>query len=84
MIIPRLFTTRNLRALTLLAAAGLGLFWVLTIPHPLPDSAIPAHQPDIANGERLYNAGGCHSCHLPGPQLAAKIGERVHSSPPVC
>jgi mono/diheme cytochrome c family protein len=69
--IPRLVTKRNIRALALLAVAGLGLFWVLTLPHPLQASAIPAHQPDLANGERLYNAGGCHSCHLPGPQLAS-------------
>lgn len=65
-----MLSKRNIRALALLAVLGLGLFWVLTIPHPLPDSAIPQHQPDLANGERMYNAGGCHSCHLPSPQLA--------------
>jgi mono/diheme cytochrome c family protein len=23
------------------------------------------HTPDLANGEKLYHAAGCHSCHLP-------------------
>jgi mono/diheme cytochrome c family protein len=26
---------------------------------------LPRHTPDIKNGERLYNASGCYSCHKP-------------------
>lgn len=50
---------------------GLLIFWVVTIPRPLTAADLPAHTPDLANGERLYTASGCHSCHLPGPGLAA-------------
>jgi mono/diheme cytochrome c family protein len=49
----------------LLAVLGLGVFWVATIPHPLTAGDLPAHQGDVANGQLLFNAGGCHSCHLP-------------------
>jgi len=35
----------------------------LAKPEPLPQSAIVAHKPDIKNGEVMYNAGGCISCH---------------------
>ncbi len=31
---------------------------------------LPSHTPDLANGEKLYNASGCRSCHKPGPDLA--------------
>jgi mono/diheme cytochrome c family protein len=37
------------------------LGWILSAPRPL--TAIPSHTPDLANGERLYNAAGCSSCH---------------------
>jgi mono/diheme cytochrome c family protein len=50
-----------------LAASGAG--WVLSEPEPIAAAAIPAHQPDIANGKNLYNAAGCFSCHKPGPDL---------------
>jgi mono/diheme cytochrome c family protein len=26
-------------------------------------AALPQHEPDISNGQRLFNAGGCASCH---------------------
>lgn len=44
---------------------GAGIFWFVSAPEPLTAAAIPAHTPDPANGERLYHAGGCHSCHKP-------------------
>jgi mono/diheme cytochrome c family protein len=44
---------------------GLGIFWVVTMPRPLDAAAIPAHQGNVANGEILFHAGGCHSCHMP-------------------
>ncbi len=49
---------------------GLIAFWLVTIPRPLTAADLPAHTPDPVNGQILYNAGGCHSCHLPGPGLA--------------
>lgn len=51
-------------------ALGLGTFWWLSAPQPLTAADIPQHQPDAANGERLYHAGGCISCHQPSADLA--------------
>jgi mono/diheme cytochrome c family protein len=42
-----------------LAAAAAG--WALSAPSRLAD--IPDHQPDPANGEMVFHAGGCASCH---------------------
>ena len=58
---------RRLRALLtglalVLAAAGAGLAW-FSRPVGLPAEAIPLHEPNPANGERLFHAGGCASCH---------------------
>ena len=51
-------------------AIGLGLIAVvvvlllfLTRPAGLPESALPRHSTSVSNGERLFNAGGCASCH---------------------
>ena len=47
-----------------LAVLGAAVFWVVTAPSPIEASALPsAYKPVIANGERLFNAGGCASCH---------------------
>jgi mono/diheme cytochrome c family protein len=56
---------RKLAGSAALAAVALAVFFVLTQPHPIPASAIPAHTPDLKNGEVLYHAGGCISCHKP-------------------
>ncbi len=43
---------------------GLAAFWLLTAPRPLDAAALPASiKLDIKNGERMFNAGGCASCH---------------------
>jgi len=51
-----------LAVLVILAGAG---FWALTIPALTRSGAIamPAGEADLANGEVLFNAGGCASCH---------------------
>ena len=47
-------------AVTVVAAtAG----WLVTTPQPLRAAAFPLHTPDAANGERMFYAGGCASCH---------------------
>jgi mono/diheme cytochrome c family protein len=44
--------------------AGLGaLFWVASAPQPLPASVLPDAPPDLKNGEAMFFAGGCLSCH---------------------
>lgn len=42
---------------------GFGVFWWLTIPATVAASALPAYQPDLANGLTTFNVGGCSSCH---------------------
>jgi mono/diheme cytochrome c family protein len=49
-------------AAILVAAAGAG-FWYLTAPETYAELDLSAHEPDLANGERLFWVGGCGSCH---------------------
>jgi mono/diheme cytochrome c family protein len=49
--------------LVLIALIGLGVFWWLTIPAHVAAASLPARQPDLANGQIMFNAGGCSSCH---------------------
>jgi mono/diheme cytochrome c family protein len=46
-----------------LALVGAALFWVLTIPTLAVTGPLPARTPDLANGETMFNIGGCSSCH---------------------
>ncbi|OQW58764.1 MAG: alkylated DNA repair protein [Proteobacteria bacterium SG_bin9] len=60
-----------IRKLLMLAVAaaiiGFGVYWVVTIPGTIPASALPAYTPNVANGQTVFNAGGCASCHaVPG------------------
>ncbi len=45
---------------------GLVAFWLLSAPRPLTAAALPQHAADAANGQRLFNAAGCLTCHKPG------------------
>jgi mono/diheme cytochrome c family protein len=49
--------------IVILAVLGAGAFWLLTIPNTLAASDLPDHKPDLANGETMFWAGGCESCH---------------------
>ena len=51
----------GLAAAVLVAGAA---FWMLSAPRPLTATALPSHVADPANGERMFWAGGCASCHL--------------------
>lgn len=55
----RLGVRVGLGALLIILAAG----WWLSRPLPLAADVIPVHQADVVNGERLFHAGGCASCH---------------------
>lgn len=55
---PRLATTFALISL----AAG-AAFWLLTQPSEVPASAFTTRAPNLANGETMFNAGNCASCH---------------------
>jgi hypothetical protein len=52
----------GLALLTLLAAVVVAPY-LLTAPRTIPASALPAHTPDLANGEYMFIAGGCAECH---------------------
>lgn len=54
---------RLLGAAVILGVFGVLAFYALTIPRLIDANALPAHEADLANGERLFNAGGCASCH---------------------
>ncbi|KJC42792.1 alkylated DNA repair protein [Bradyrhizobium sp. LTSP885] len=68
-----------LRRIFLLAVVagifGLSVFWWLTIPATVAASALPAYQPNLANGLITFNAGGCSSCHaVPKQDDRMKLG----------
>ncbi len=53
-----------LGGIVLLGAVGAGAFVLLTAPQRLPAAEwASAGEPDLANGERIFHAGGCVSCH---------------------
>lgn len=61
--------------LLVFVAVGLGLFWWLTMPKSVTASSLPAYQPNIANGQVMFNAGGCSSCHaVPNQPDSTRLG----------
>lgn len=64
------------KAAIALAAAGGAGFFVLTMPGEVPRAAFAGLRPaDLANGETMYNAGGCASCHAtPGQPDKRQLG----------
>ena len=61
--------------LVLLALAGLGVFWWLTIPATIAASSLPAREANLVNGQVVFNAGGCSSCHsVPNQPDRLKLG----------
>ncbi len=54
---------RFLTALLVLAVLGALIFYMLTQPSAIVASALPNHTPDLENGQRMFIAGGCASCH---------------------
>ena len=61
--------------LLFLAAAGAIAFYVLTMPSTIAASALAAHTPNLANGETMFNVGGCVSCHAtPGQEDKTRLG----------
>ena len=52
----------------IVAVVGIGIFvaggmWLFTAPRTLSAADVPSHTGDPANGERVFLAGGCASCH---------------------
>jgi len=68
-----------LRRITLVVVlagvVALGAYWWLTTPVTGVSVTEPAHTPNLANGQIIFNAGGCSSCHaVPGQPDRLKLG----------
>ncbi len=74
----RSFLTVLLRLLvTLIVIAGAALY-LLTIPSVLSESELAPRRADLANGETMFHAGGCASCHAtPGQEDKTRLGGGV-------
>jgi mono/diheme cytochrome c family protein len=61
------------------------VFFVLTMPRPIGDDQLPEHSANLANGELLFWAGGCASCHAAadaeGDELLTLSGGRELATP---
>lgn len=70
--------------LVVLAIAGLAAFWLLTAPRTFAAADLPQHSADVKNGEYMFWAGGCASCHAApgatGDDLLKLGGGRVLKS----
>ena len=49
----------------------LAALWFFSRPDPIAVNAMPAHTPDLANGEMVFYAAGCAACH--GENLAGGL-----------
>jgi mono/diheme cytochrome c family protein len=54
---------RAVVAAAVLAVALAAFGWFITAPEKLEAAQLPAHSADPANGERIFHAAGCASCH---------------------
>jgi mono/diheme cytochrome c family protein len=73
---------RIILALLFAGAAGLAAYGWLTAP-PQRWSASVAYTPNAANGEIIFNAGGCSSCHaVPNQPDRLKLGGGVAIASP--
>jgi mono/diheme cytochrome c family protein len=64
-------------AITVLLAGvvGFAVYWWLTTPFDMVLATEPAYTPDLANGQTIFNAGGCSACHaVPGQPDRLKLG----------
>lgn len=66
----------------LAALAAFAVFWIVTVPAAVPAGALPAFTPDIANGEVVFDAGGCASCHAGKDQPRTSLGGGLAISSP--
>jgi mono/diheme cytochrome c family protein len=67
--------SKVIAALALLAIIATGAFYFLTIPKPAVTGPLPPRRADLANGERMFNAGGCASCHaIPKQEDTHRLG----------
>jgi mono/diheme cytochrome c family protein len=66
---------RIVLTLALAGAFGFAIYWWLTTPSMAVSVTEAPYTPDLANGETIFNAGGCSSCHaVPGQPDRLKLG----------
>ena len=66
---------RKFVAFVLLAVVvGLAVYWLVTMPKSVAAASLPAYAPNVANGETMFNAGGCASCHAPDKDNRTLLG----------
>lgn len=67
---------RLIRVVLTLAVAGIAAFYVLTMPADMPADGLARLRPaNLANGETMFYAGGCASCHAtPGQDDKKMLG----------
>ena len=63
---------RLLVLLGLVVAVAVVLLFT-TRPRALSPDILPVHEPDAANGERIFHAGGCASCHASGDDASSLL-----------
>lgn len=57
------------------ALLGFGAYWVATAPKTIAAAELPPRTADLANGQTVFNAGGCASCHAtPGQPDNTRLG----------
>src|SRR5690348_15089048 len=54
---------RIITLLTVLVVLSAAFYWWVTATPVALAVTAPAHKPDLANGQEMFNAGGCASCH---------------------
>lgn len=77
---------RAFTALLLLAALAGAVFWWLARAQPFTANPVPGHQASLTNGERMFNAGGCASCHgsvVDGKPVRERLGGGLELATPV-
>ena len=62
-----------LAAAIVLIVVALAAFWLLTMPRTIAVADLPAHAPDLKNGEEMFWAGGCESCHAAAKATGADL-----------
>jgi mono/diheme cytochrome c family protein len=61
--------------LLLAGVVAFGTYWWLTTPSMAVSVTEGAYTPDLANGQIIFNAGGCSACHaVPGQPDRLKLG----------
>jgi CxxC motif-containing protein (DUF1111 family) len=58
------------------AIVGIVVFWTVTISATVPVAELPTYTPDVENGSRIFNIGGCASCHA-SPNTDASMVDRT-------